>query len=355
MAFTKEDTAKTKGIAVILLLFHHLFFTKRGYEIELCFISQDALMQFAVAARICVWIFVFLSAYGITLQFERKAEDVTTSDFLKKRWISLMSGYWFVYLLVFLGMLFFGKKPMGIYDNSLINMLLDAFAVSDFFKTPTMRGAWWYMCFAQMQLFSIPTIYLFSKKLGGLNVFVLLLLGSQYLNGAITSASGGDYLMYTYGTLFGILCAQYRFFEKMRPMKSYKAVLRIIVVFAVVVLGIYLRFVVIREGFPYNARQIDRVTYGVSAVGIALLTVLLKGKLRKLQIGKILMFLGSHSGNIYLIHMFWVKYFGKWIFITKNVFLTLISLLALSCMTSVIIEELKKLLRYDQLLMRLKR
>ena len=60
MTFTKEDSAKTKGIAVILLLFHHLFFTDRGFEVNLQYISEDTLRALATAARICVWIFAFL-------------------------------------------------------------------------------------------------------------------------------------------------------------------------------------------------------------------------------------------------------------------------------------------------------
>ena len=58
--FTKDDSAKTKGIATILLLFHHLFFRSWGYDIRLVLISEDTLRDLAVAARICVWIFCFI-------------------------------------------------------------------------------------------------------------------------------------------------------------------------------------------------------------------------------------------------------------------------------------------------------
>lgn len=85
MKFTKEDSLRTKGVAVILLLFHHLFFADRGYPVELHLISRDTLGVLAVAARICVWIFCFISAYGITLQFNRKSEEQSIGKFVFTR------------------------------------------------------------------------------------------------------------------------------------------------------------------------------------------------------------------------------------------------------------------------------
>ena len=273
MVFTKEDSAKTKGIAVVLLLFHHLFFTDRGYEVNLQLVSQDTLRALAVGARICVWIFAFLSAYGVAVQFEHRAKNETVSDFLKRRWISLMKGYWFVFLLVFFGMLFAGKHPMEKYDNSVLNMLLDAFALSDFFGTPTMLGTWWYMCFAQMQLLLLPAVILLCKHLGGIASFSIVFFFSQCVSNTIVSASGGDYMMYTYATLFGVLCVQYRFFEGIKVLSGCKAVLRWLVVLGIAVLGIWMRSIVAREC------QINRVSFGVAAVCIAVLVFLMKEKI----------------------------------------------------------------------------
>ena len=348
MIFSKEDSAKTKGVAVILLVFHHLFFTDRGYEINLQLVSLDTLRTLAVAARICVWIFAFLSAYGIATQFARRPEGESISNFLKRRWVSLMKSYWFVFALTFLCMFLAGDNPMKQYNNSPVNLLLDGFAFSDFFRTPTLRTTWWYMCFAQMQLFVLPALILLCKKLGGLASIVLVFLGSQYMGSAITSLSGGNYLMYAMATLFGVLCVQYEFFEKIKPIKAYKEALRWISVLGVVILGIYLRFVVSAEDFQYKSYNIHWLSQSVSAVGVALLVFLLKGKLKKIQIGKAFAFLGTHSGNIFLVHMIYVKYLGKYIFITKNVILTTAILLGVSLLTSIGIEWLKKVLKYNQ-------
>ena len=65
--FTKAETARVKGIGILLLLFHHLFYNVDFVEktkMEFLFLSEDRIQPVAVMARVCVWLFVFLSAYG---------------------------------------------------------------------------------------------------------------------------------------------------------------------------------------------------------------------------------------------------------------------------------------------------
>ena len=70
--FNKQDTNFLKGIAIILLLFHHLFYEHpeigsikyRG--LSLVFIS-------ALAAKVCVSIFLILSGYGLNETVRGKA------------------------------------------------------------------------------------------------------------------------------------------------------------------------------------------------------------------------------------------------------------------------------------------
>lgn len=76
--FSKNETLKAKGIAILLLLFHHLFYDSERIEqsgVQFLIFQQDIVQQIAVAARICVWIFVFLSAYGLTYQYVNRKED----------------------------------------------------------------------------------------------------------------------------------------------------------------------------------------------------------------------------------------------------------------------------------------
>ena len=73
MSFTKEDTARAKGVGILLLMFHHLFYNPNFIEnhgMEFWLIPKNVIQPIAVVARVCVWIFVFLSVYGLTIQYE---------------------------------------------------------------------------------------------------------------------------------------------------------------------------------------------------------------------------------------------------------------------------------------------
>lgn len=103
--FSKQQSLQIKGGAIMLLLFHHLFYTANRFEpfgVTPWFLSKEDLIIIATAARVCVWIFVFASAYGITTLFERKAPEKSIGRFVFERWFSLMKGgYWLIYPLAF--------------------------------------------------------------------------------------------------------------------------------------------------------------------------------------------------------------------------------------------------------------
>ena len=75
---TKEETNICKGIAIIMMLFHHLFndFEEyAGFVVDyspftaerLTFLAILSKICVAILSKICVAIFVFLSGYGMAL------------------------------------------------------------------------------------------------------------------------------------------------------------------------------------------------------------------------------------------------------------------------------------------------
>ena len=68
---------------------------------------------------------------------------------------------------------------------------------------------------------------------------------------------------------------------------------------------------------------------------------------------QILRFLGRHSMNVYLIHNFYRKYLHDFIYGQKHFLLILLLLMGISLICSILIEALKKLLRYDESIHRL--
>ncbi len=68
--FTREDTKVIKGLAVILMLIHHLWaFPNRiagdGLVSYLEVFGQSSIQYIGIFGKICVSIFLFLGGYGI--------------------------------------------------------------------------------------------------------------------------------------------------------------------------------------------------------------------------------------------------------------------------------------------------
>lgn len=155
MSFTKNDTNAIKGIAIIMMMFHHCFLSAdryAGYDIDFSFLGEYYTVMLSSFCKICVSIFVFISGYGISLSLKR----LETKDYplqVKKRYISLMSGFWFIYILSFVAALIFDRSILSVYKgNNFIDGIFFAFCdfmgLAELFGTPMMIGTWWYMSLA---------------------------------------------------------------------------------------------------------------------------------------------------------------------------------------------------------------
>ena len=73
----KEDSAALKGLAVLLLIFHHCYRLAdriERYQVDLCGLTTEQLVAIAECCKICVAIFAFVSGYGLRM-------DIRTSSF----------------------------------------------------------------------------------------------------------------------------------------------------------------------------------------------------------------------------------------------------------------------------------
>lgn len=343
MSFTKEDSMRAKGIGILLLLFHHLFFNKARfgpYDVTPQFISENSLITIATAARVCVWIFVFISAYGITIQYLNRSESESIPCFTFKRWFSLMKNFWLVYVLVTLT-LFAAGLPVDKYNGNPLYAILDFLGIADIFGTPTRSGAWWYMSFAQVMVVLMPFLIELCKKFSW-SVIVLTFIGLQYLPDGFVSSSGGAYAMYLPGIILGILCAQHDLFRKLKEISGWpkKLIVSMALCLAAVCL-ICFRFWIVSDAFAYNNRYLHWILYSIAAVLLCALATQCRFK-------GILAFLGKHSGTMPLTHMFFVYYASNVVFYTKTVLGSYLTLIAFSLLSSIVIECVKSLIQYEK-------
>ncbi len=341
--FSKQQSLQIKGGAIMLLLFHHLFYTASRFEpfgVTPWFLSKEKLIIIATAARVCVWIFVFASAYGIATLFERKAPEKSIGRFVFERWFSLMGGgYWLIYPLAFAILTIAGKDVFALYNNSLLCVLVDWSGWSDFFKSPTLMGGWWYMCFAQILVIIMPVCIWLCKKWNYLMIPLLLLI-TQYIDSSgIVSSYGGVYISYLPAVILGILCVYNS--SDLEKLLDKKILVGIIagILFCILLVG---RYYVSLETFSYNSRHLQWFLAGFAALAFSIC-------ISRLFIGvpaAILAFLGKHSGNMFLIHVLFIHNVPQMVFKTQTVLFSWCILFLVSLLSSILVEKVKKLLSY---------
>ncbi len=332
-----------------MLLFHHLFFSDSVYAknlVELNFISVELLQKFAIGARVCVWIFAFLSAYGLTCSYNvtiKNGEKV--SAFLVKRYFQLLKPYWFVYIIVYLLSFKFFKNPNELYNNNVVYFILDFFGLADFFGTPTLAGVWWYICFSQILLILIPALVHVCRNLGPIGSYLLSFVVLQYLAPGIHSQYGGTYSNYFLVIVLGVICAEYDMFKylKIHTNLVTKNLDCIFIVFII--------FVCIYYKMTYATIDTVKLHTMASSIAACLICVWVYKYLHMSYISYILMTLGKQSGNIYLIHWFIYAYYPDLIYKTRNVVVALLVLLVLSYVIALVIEWIKCIVRFESMIM----
>ena len=344
--FTKEKTNVCKGVGILFLIFHHLFRTVetiQGHGITFYLLGDSQAAQLATALRVCVWIFAFLSAYGLSVKYMGLSENGKPA-FVVRQWPSLMGSYWFVFILSVVAYVLLGHNLWAKYDGKLLNLLLDGFAWSDFFHTPLLIGVYWYMCFAQFQLLVVPALHLICKKLGYLTIPLTFLL-MQLVSAGISSPYGGDYLNYLPVTVAGVLFAQKDLLNRLavRRRTLPRCICEGIVLLLIAAVSLY---------WQENLRAIDAwrlrsLLYMVAAVSVCIWGGLtMRGKVWEKTLG----FLGKYSGDMFLIHVFLMAYTPGIVYISSSWILVYLAVVAESLVLGMLIEKLKEWTRYSLLI-----
>lgn len=345
--FNKNETTKVKGIAILLLLFHHLFYSPERVQqsgIKFLLLSESLIEPVATAARICVWVFVFLSAYGLSYQYKRHKGEENPMQFILKHWISLMKSYWIIYVIIFILYRIFVGNPLQVYENDLKKVFLDFMGWADFFHTPMLTGVWWYMCFAQLLIIVMPIVYIYCEKLGTAG-FIIGFLVLQYMPDGIQSIYGGKYSNYFLIVILAVICMKTQFFDQVLKVKENRTKNTIELIVEVLMIVILLTF-------KYKFKETDQwqINSVVSAISAFLIIILVSKYFRRKNITKILQFLGKYSGDIFMLHAFFYTFCPGMIYWSHNALLSYLTLLGVSLAIAIIIEKIKQGLHYDEMI-----
>lgn len=339
---TLNETNILKAIAICAMLCHHLFFENPEYG--------TIAFKLALTGKVCVALFVFLSGYGMAVQYQNNLIDnqvvqcgknVTLLKglwvkllFLLRRYVKFYMNYWVVFCLtVPIGVFVFGRtlaNAYGVETSIWSSLLTDIFGLRVF---ESYNITWWVnRLFLALWLF-FPFLY-WSMKSKLVSVWMLILLyydpGSiLYPLKFVAPGLSAWLISFALGIFFAVNGSVLN--TILNKINRY-VVLAVFCVAASAFLYMRNNYVLYCflgiKGDPFIV-----VFLSLAVVSVCRLTH------RKLAI---LAFVGKHSMNMYLMHTFvFCYFFHDFIYCFKYPILIFTVLFLISLLLSIVVELFK--------------
>ena len=358
---TKENTKQIKGIAILLMMAHHLLaFPGRvpyGATIQTTFhISGMELTELIGGfGKICVPLYMFMGGYGLYKRYAACIEQKVECNRLGSDIIKLYKAYWKV-LLIFVPIAFCFFSNQGQYCEDIAictryNEWKLVYFIQNFFGlSRTFNSEWWFFWSYLIALFEgYVFIELFKNKrslyieivsvvfwvLLLLNIFPIIPFKEGY-EGLWQSCWYQDICLgseYVPCLFMGIIFAKYNIFAAWKEyLGGYKKYKRIIIAFVGAAMVVYVRQFFLKVDFEIV----------IVPIFVFVCYVLIE------EVGFIkrpLAFLGSHSTNMWLLHTFYCYYFGaisKFIYGFNNALISYSILLLMSVGSSMLVDMIWK-------------
>mgnify|MGYP004651308291 CR=1 FL=1 len=333
MDITKRDSKMLKGVAILSMLMLHLFCRRENlpYTPLLWIGGTPLIYYFALFGDICVAVYCFVSGYAHYMQ-SSKAE-------IKKRWKHLLHfliPFWVIAAVFSLIGLLAGNS---VIPGSIKEFLLNCLTIKNSYN-----GAWWY---ANTYILLVALQPLSRKFVERCPAWLVILLTFAFYTvsygirfwgwGACDSVIlswiishigllGTSYFPYAIGMLF---CKK-QVISLLRQRLT-----------AINVRNIYIFTVLMFTGMIVVHGMVQSLFVAVitATVTIILLCVCPLPK----RLISLLCYLGEHSTNIWLVHMFfYTVLFDGFVFCAKYPILIFLLLLAVSLASSYVIKWLSK-------------
>ena len=359
MKFTKEHTMQMKGIAIIILLFHHCFLnaqrwatvpyeklaTTKGwgyYPISFAPFSSHTIQYLASFSKICVAMFVFMTGYGMWVSYESQKKKTTMSNYIKKRMVTLMTGFLIIFVVTEILAIPTGRfiEVYGHDFRSVVYMIIDALGLAKLLGTPLFCLTWWYVSLAIVLIMIFPFVHSIMEKYQWVVVVASIIVPRACGFGQST-----DLFRYLLAYTLGMYFAQHDLLARIKEkfMKQNVAGKLLSLIVSLIGLAVIIKC---RQNAWIGWKYLD-FWDGFAAMYMIVISYIyiLNGK----WIVKGLGFLGKHSMNIFLIHSFYRDvFFHEFTYSFYYAWLDYIVLMAISLVTSIVLEWFKKLIRYEK-------
>lgn len=280
---TAQKTEHLKGIALLLLMFHHLFGVEylSGWRAVIPG-TEGADYVIGASGKICLAMFLFCSGYGLYKSYISK--EAPKKTYILQRLIKTLIPYWIVMLIAIAYLAFAGKfEPKYIFVNLFALIHNDEMLYVSFS---------WFIKLYVLLILLLPLIRLIERKwkknaLIDLLIYVALPFAvavifagyqneSSFVNVPLFLVSTVLFML-SWFPLFavGILFAKYNTYEKVRGFAD-RFPKALVIALSLLILGnmIYLRFMlnnIIGDSVLYHCCMTDVVFGPVFICGILLI------------------------------------------------------------------------------------
>lgn len=347
MKFTKNDTLCMKGIAILIMFFHHNYLgPDRWLDSPISFypFTQAQIMYVAKFLKICVGMFVFLTGYGMMASVKaKKPDDKAMRKYTLTRYLSMMMGFWLIFLLVHILSGIFTSRFTQIYGKGMyavIYFLIDGMGLAKLFDTPTFCATWWYMSMATMLILIFPIFKKMLEKYQGILVILTIFLPKAL------SLPYADLWRWLFCYTLGMYMAEHDLIAQIKEKFLALAIGWKVVAFAIMTIGIPV-IIMLRQSEGFGIKFLY-LWEGLAPAYIIVYAYLFVVWIKPLA--AVLRFLGKHSMNMFLTHtMFRAVYFHDFMYSFYNMWLDYLVLIVVSVAVSICIEIIKKIIRFSDI------
>lgn len=337
MELTKKDTKMIQGVSVVAMLLLHLFCR---YNYEELYTTNVVIMGYPLAfyfgqlADFCVMGFAFCSGYSHWVLYSVQNPKVFYQKRLKSLAYLYLNFWVILFLFVIVGFAF-GKQEY--IPGNLKQFVLTFTSVNVAYN-----GAWWYLFIYALIVVISPISLKLSKRI---NTWFLLALGfGLYLAAYYVRfhTPGHGWLLEKFGTfgmtyfeyLIGVSFAKEELFTKgggiFLKLPNYAR--------AICSILIFLAMLFVRTQFA-------RTLIVAPVTGIVIIALFHFWRKPEF-VAKVFLFVGNHSTNIWLTHMFYLAgLFPLLVYKAKYPILIFAFLLLLSIATSYVVNVIYNPLR----------
>lgn len=362
--FSKNDTLVVRGIAITMLMFHHNFRLEsvfKGMSFSFFPFSQSSVVIFCNFLKICVGMFAFLSAYGLTLSLRKYDNNSLLnsrqySHFISNKLLNLMWGFWFIFILSeILCAIIAPSYTMDYFANGgvrgILNIFIDFLGLAKLVGTTSLNGTWWYMSLAILIILFVPFMVKLCKKFNAFAsiAFLVIIPRLIYVTVPLHLGQTSNLFRFMLPTLLGVLAAQNNWLARLKSFTiTNNKVLSKIIKFVVLTAGLVVLYIIRIKTDGKYANYIFEIRDGLIPAYVVYYCHEFITDIPLIK--NVFALIGKHSLNIFLFHTFIRHHwFHAYTYSFKHFVLIALVLLAESLVISIVLEFIKKITHYNNL------